>query len=131
MPPQKESIDISISGWSTCGQRSKASPLCALETAWLDGAWTKGLAEGKTSSIYLSIHLSIYLYYIYVYILFLVFGWETYSKNRELFFSFSGGSLDEVSKRFDGSFGGFFGRKKLPGEKRMLGYGVLALHDHF
>jgi hypothetical protein len=62
MPPQKESIDISISGWSTCGQRSKASPLCALETAWLDGPWTKGLAEGKTSSIYLSIYI-LYIYY--------------------------------------------------------------------
>ena len=105
--------------------------LCVL---WKPPGWTvpgpRDWLKGKHHlSIYPSIYLSIL--YIYVYILFLVFGWETYSKNRELFFSFSGGSLDEVSKRFDGSFGGFSDRKKLPGEKRMLGYGVLALHDHF
>ena len=82
--------------------------LCVL---WKPPGWTvpgpRDWLKGKHLSIYLYyIYICMYTY-IYIYILFLVFGWETYSKNRELFFFplFSGGSLDEVSKRFDGSFG--------------------------
>ena len=56
-PPKKNPLISPFRDGQPSVKRSKASPLCALETAWLDGAWTKGLAEGKTS---------IYLYYIYV-----------------------------------------------------------------
>jgi len=73
-PPKKNPLISPFRDGQPSVKRSKASPLCALETAWLDGAWTKGLAEGKTS-VYLSIYLSIYIIYMYVYIyIYIIFG---------------------------------------------------------